>query len=406
MENIFKRHLNLIVLVGVLFAQMIGLAAQVKRQTESGPVRLIRVWAVSGVTPLEKAVFGSGRAVRGVWGNYIDLRAVREQNEELRAEVQRLRLEQLRLTEDTAQARRLQALLGFKEQFASQTLPAQVISTTGSEFSRGVYIDKGTDYDLKPDMPVITPDGIVGKILRVYPHSALVLEINDPTSGAGIVLQKSRLQGIIKGTPDGEITIHNIMADEKVEVGEQVLTGGGDGVFPKGLPVGSVSRVTNAGTFLIVTVRPAASLERVEEVLVVTKMSERTPAVAESGDTVRAVDVLAQRLPSVPAKPAEAKPAATPQAQAKPGEPKPVTAPPSAEASVVPPPARIKPPLVPDRFSPPQVKKPAASESADIAPAATAPAATASRPAADKQKLDPAKTAQPPKPDQSKGPQL
>src|SRR5512140_3328185 len=256
MESIFKRHLNLIVLVGVLFAQMIGLAAQVKRQTEGGPVRLIRMWAVSAVTPVERGIFGSGRAVRGFWGNYIYLRGLRQQNDELRAEVQRLRLEELRLSEDTAQARRLQALLGFKEQCASQTLPAQVISTTGSEFSKGVYIDKGATDGVKPDMPVITPDGIVGKVLRTYPHSSLVLEINDPSSGAGVILQKSRLQGILKGTPDGEVRVANIMGDEKVEIGERVLTSGGDRVFPKGMPVGTVSSATPSGTFLQITVHP------------------------------------------------------------------------------------------------------------------------------------------------------
>lgn len=299
MESIFKRHLNLTVLVGVLFAQIIGLAAQVKRPSEAGPVSLVRLWVVSAVTPVEKGVFGTGRAVRNFWGNYIYLRGVRQQNEELLAEVQRLRLEELRLTEDTAQARRLQALLGFKEQFVSQTLPAQVISTTGSEFSKGIYIDKGADDGVKTDVPVITPDGIVGKTLRVYPHSSLVLEISDPTSGAGVILQKSRLQGILKGTPDGEVTVHNIMSDEKVEVGEQVLTSGGDGVFPKGMPVGRVSRVSPAGTFLNITVHPAAELERIEEVLVVTKISERIPDTNQA-EGLRAVDILAQRLPTVP----------------------------------------------------------------------------------------------------------
>lgn len=425
MESILKRHLNLVVLVGVLFAQMIGLAAQVKRQTESGPVRLIRMWAVSAVTPVERAIFGSGRAVRGFWGDYIDLRGVRQQNDELRAEVQRLRLEELRLSEDTAQARRLKALLGFKEQFASQTLPAQVISTTGSEFSKGVYIDKGSSDGVRPDMPVITPDGIVGKILRTYPHSSLVLEINDPTSGAGVILQKSRLQGILKGTSDGEVRVANIMADEKVEVGERVLTSGGDRVFPKGMPVGTVSRTSPAGTFLQITVHPAAELERVEEVLVVTKITERPAEVNEADGPLRASDILAERLPSIPEKPTApgTTPAAAPgttQAGTKPGEAKPAVkpAPQTATNAEPPPPPRLKPPAVPDRFSPPGAK-PATASASDALPAAAPPVvarppaagntqtpvgaerATTPKPAADKKP----QTAQAPKPEPPKGPQ-
>ena len=310
MESVLKRHLNLIVLAGVLLAQIIGLAAQVKRPGEAGSVRLIRLWAVSALTPFERAVFGTGRAVRGAWNEYIDLRGVRSQNDELRAEVQRLRLEQLRISEDTAQARRLQALLGFKEKFVSDTLPAQVISTTGSEFSRGIYIDKGSRDGVKPDMPVITPDGIVGKVYRVYPTSSLVLEINDPSSGAGVILQQSRLQGVVKGTPDGEVTVRNIMADEGVQAGERVLTSGGDRVFPKGLPVGTVTRVSPSGTFLSITVRPAAQLDKIEEVLVVTRIDEHVPATDEAGEPLRAADILANRLPSVP--PAPALPGSTP----------------------------------------------------------------------------------------------
>ncbi len=129
-------------------------------------------------------------------------------------------------------------------------------------------------------MPVITPDGIMGKVLRVYPSSSLVLEINDPSSGAGVILEKSRLQGILKGNPNGngELIIQNIMADEKVEVGERVLTSGGDRIFPKGMPVGVVSRFAHGkDIFLDIWVKPAAQLSRAEEVLVVTKVDERTP---------------------------------------------------------------------------------------------------------------------------------
>jgi rod shape-determining protein MreC len=299
-ENIISRHRNLTILVAVLFAQVLGLAVQVKRPADQGSTRLLRLWTVSAITPVEKVIVHTGRFFSGVWHNYFYLRSLRTQNQDLRQEVERLRLEQVRLAEDASQARRLQALLGFKEQFISQTLAAQVISTTGSDFSRGVYIDKGSHDGLRQDMPVITPDGIVGKVYRVYPSSSLVLEINDPSSGAGVILEKSRLQGILKGTPSGETVLANIMADEQIQPGERLMTSGGDRVYPKGLAVGTVAKVRPGGTFLEVKIKPAARLDRLEEVLVITKVVEKTSDSAEPVGPVRAVDILAQRLPSVP----------------------------------------------------------------------------------------------------------
>ena len=331
-ENIINRHRNLTILAAVLFAQILGLAVQVKRGTDQGTSRLIRIWAVSAITPIEKCVGHTSHWFANTWHNYLYLRGVRAQNRELREEIERMRLEQVRIAEDAGQARRLQSLLGFREEFISQTLPAQVISTTGSEFSRGIFIDKGARDGIKADMPVITADGIVGKVFRVYPASSLVLEINDSSSGAGVILEKSRLQGILKGSPTGQTYLANIMADEKIEAGERLLTSGGDRVYPKGLAAGTVTRVNPAGTFLNVEVRPSAQLNRLEEVLVITRIVEQAPKVADQGAPLRAIDILAQRLPSVPPpKPAEKKAPATAQPNAagttaKPNPPAPAPA--------------------------------------------------------------------------------
>ena len=304
MENFFTRYRNAGILVLLLFAQVVGLAVQVKRTSESGSTRLIRFWVVSAITPLEKALVNTNQGVRNVWRNYFYLRGVRRENRELKEQIERLRIEQVRLSEDAAQARRLQALLGFKEQYIAQTVAAQVIGSSGSDQSHVVYIDKGSNDGIKPDMAVITPDGIVGKVLRVVHSSAQVLLINDPSSGVGAILQSSRLQGILQGTAAGEVMLRYVMSDEKVAPGEQVLTSGGDRIFPKGLPVGTVQQ-TNPGSdlFLNIRVKPAADLSRLEEVLVVSKVVENTPSTSQASAPVRAADILAERLPSVPPKP-------------------------------------------------------------------------------------------------------
>jgi rod shape-determining protein MreC len=254
-----------------------------------------------------------------VWHNYFYLRGVRAENRALRAEIERMSLERVRISQDADQARRLQALLGFKEQFISQTLAAQVIGGSGSELSRSVFIDKGNRDGLKPDMAVITADGIVGKVLHVYHATSEVLLINDQSSGVGAILDQTRLQGILNGTPAGELVLGRVMSDETVPPGEMVLTSGGDGIFPKGLPVGKVSKVSpGSDLFLNIHVRPSADLSRLEEVLVVTKIDERQAQPVQVGGA-RAIDILAARLPSVPSKPESAEKTASPGTSATPG---------------------------------------------------------------------------------------
>ena len=195
------------------------------------------------MTPVEKAVVHSQQWVYDTWKTYAYLRGVRRENRQLRAEIERMKVEDARFAEDARMARRIQALLAFKEQYVDTTVAAQVIGTSGSEQSRILYIDKGSADGIKPDMAVITPTGIVGKVVQVFPDSSQVLPINDQFSGVGAALKSSRLQGILKGAPNGATTLQYVMSDEKVEPGEEVITSGGDRIFPKGLPVGKVVSV-------------------------------------------------------------------------------------------------------------------------------------------------------------------
>jgi rod shape-determining protein MreC len=320
MENLMSRYRNVTILVAILFVQVLGLAVQVKRRSSADEsTRVIRLWTVSAVTPLEKALVWCQNGLGGIWSNYVYLRGVRQENRELKFEIERLRLEQVRLSDDAQQARRLQALLGFKETYIAKTVAAQVIGSSGSEQSRSIYIDKGTSAGVDKDMAVITADGLVGRVLRAFGSSAQVLLINDQSSGVGVILDKSRLQGVIKGTASGEVVVEKVMTDEQVTPGERIVTSGGDQIFPKGITVGTVMKVTpGADLFLNIRVKPSANLSRLEEVLVITKKEDRAPSVAET-NSVRAVDILTQRLPSVPDKPpAEASQPSTPEGSATP----------------------------------------------------------------------------------------
>jgi rod shape-determining protein MreC len=304
MESVLGRYRNLTILVGVLFLQVLGLAVQVKRSADAQHTRLIRIWVVDAITPLERVIVRAQNSTNNLWHNYFYLRGVRAENRQLKEQIEQMRLEQVRLNEDAAQAHRLQSLLAFKEQVVMKTVPAQVIGSSGSDLSRSIYIDKGSNQGIAPDMPVITAAGIVGKVLRTYPSTSLVLMINDQSSGVGVLLEKSRLQGVLRGTPDGELILERVMSDEQVTPGETVLSSGGDQIFPKGFPVGTVMKVSpGKELFLNIKVHAAADLSRLEEVLVLTEKQERE-VVAEGAGKVRAADILAQRLPSVPDKPA------------------------------------------------------------------------------------------------------
>ena len=287
MESFFVRYRNLLVLLVLLVAQLLGLAVQVRRNAEgrtsydprdSQGVLLLRLWANAVVSPPERAVQSSKSGAGWIWQNYFDLRRVRQQNTDLQAEIDRLRLEQAEMLEDVREGQRLQALNGFEQKYLYKTLAAQVIGGSGTDLSRVFYLDKGRDEGIGRDMAVITPAGIAGKVREVYPHSSQVLAINDQSSGAGVILEQTRIRGILRGTAEGQPAIVNILADQRIKSGERVLTAGGDQIFPRGLPVGVVDKVEkdpDRDGFIQVVIKPYASLNGLDEVLVITDIQPR-----------------------------------------------------------------------------------------------------------------------------------
>jgi rod shape-determining protein MreC len=289
MESFFIRFKNVLVLVAVLLVQTIGLAIQVRRPVESGApdseqVTLLRHWVVAVVTPFERFFHGIGHNVRYGWSDYVDLRNTRQQNQDLKNEIARLRLEQAQLAEDAMQGHRLQELLRFQQHYVASTVAAQVIGTSGTDQSRVLYIDKGSKDGLKVDQAVITPDGIVGKLRDVSSNTAQVLVINDQSSGAGVLLATTRIRAILHGSQGGRIVISNLTPDERIKPGEQVLTSGGDQVYPRGLAVGTIESIApdlEHQPYTTIVVKPATNLFQLEEVLVITATQGDLTALAQ-----------------------------------------------------------------------------------------------------------------------------
>jgi rod shape-determining protein MreC len=274
MLSVPSRHRSLTLLAGALAVQLLLLAVQIKRAHQ---VRLIRVWAVELVMPLGRAATWTTGGIRGVWTHYIDLRHLRAENDQLQTEMDRLKLRNATLEGRAAEAARLSALLGFRQEHADvPMIAARVIGVSPDTTSRIVFLNRGSHDGIRPDMGVITPDGVVGKILAVFPDTSQVLLLNDKVSGVGALLADTRTQGPVVGDGGPTLSMEYVTNDAKVVAGETILTSGEDQIFPKDLPVGTVVKAQKKphGSFQQIVVQPAAHLDRLEEVLVLMSRQE------------------------------------------------------------------------------------------------------------------------------------
>lgn len=270
MPAFVARHGSLFFLLGVLVAQLLLLSFQITRNHK---VRLIQVWAVAALNPFERSLHWVTEGAAHTWRSYAGLWQTQEENQELHAELAAAQARIRQLSEQAAETERLRALLGLKHELQLETVAAEVIAASPGERTGAVFINKGSDDGLAAEMPVVTPAGVVGKIIAVFPHTAQVLLITDPSSGVGCMLEKTRAQGVLKGGSRNLPQLHYILNDQPVTVGEQVVTSGLDQIFPKGLAVGTVTEVRNGNVYKEIMVRPAAALERLESVLAVTHLA-------------------------------------------------------------------------------------------------------------------------------------
>ena len=266
METLLNRYRNITVLLLVIFAQLILLAYQVKNNSD---VRLIRIWAVTAVTPFARVIEGARGGTQGFLQNYIFLRDSRAENERMRTELGRLKLENQFLKTELATADRAKVLQAFEQRSLSKMIAARIIATATGASASAVFVDRGTNWGIEKGMAVVTPDGIVGKVLAAYPTASQVLLATDPSFAAGVVSQKNHVRGILKGMGHGNCRVDYIQNEEKVETGEWFYTSGDDRIFPKGMPVGKVTAARNGNPFQEVSVDPAGLASGLEEVLII-----------------------------------------------------------------------------------------------------------------------------------------
>ena len=265
-QAFISQHRSFFILLAVLMAQLVLLSVQVTRDRN---VPLAKMWAVSTFAPVERGLRSATDGVAGAWTAIRDLGHTAQNERELNA---RLAADETEIRELSARASendRLRSLLDFKTHAGYSTVAAEVIGSSPGENSNAILIDKGTDAGLTADSPVVTPDGVAGKVVAVYRHSAQVLLITDPAAGAGALLEQSRIQGVLKGEGRGLCRLDYVMNDNSVSAGDKVVTSGLDRVFPKGLPIGIVVEAKDGNIYKHVIVKPAVALNQLEAVLVV-----------------------------------------------------------------------------------------------------------------------------------------
>jgi rod shape-determining protein MreC len=266
METLLNRYRNITVLLLVIFAQLVLIAVQVRNDRD---VRMVRVWSVTAITPLAKVLYTVLVGTAGFFRNYILMHDAREDNKRLQAELDRLKMENQFLKGEISTADRAKALVAFQQHTQSRTLAARVIAAGAGANSKVVFLDRGSASGVERGMPVVTPDGIVGKVIAAYPTASEVMLITDPEFAAGVVSQKNRVVGTLKGQGQSTCKVDYVPSEEKVEVGETFFTSGDDRIFPKGFPVGVVRVVRPSSPYQEVLVEPAGLQRGLEAVLIV-----------------------------------------------------------------------------------------------------------------------------------------
>jgi rod shape-determining protein MreC len=285
MVAIPSRHKSLVLLAGVIVLQVLMLAVQIKRDSEG---RLIRVWTVGAVSPFERAGSSSFGWIRTAWRHYFALQNTTKENEQVRRENDALKLQISQLQGKAAEADRLAALLNFRQSHRDvPMIGARVIGTGAGTASLMIQLDRGERDGIRKNMGVITPDGVVGKVVESYPNASQVLLLTDKESGVGAMLADSRIQSPVGGQGEPLLVMKYVPNDDEVNPGERVITSGMDRIFPRDLPVGTVAEVKPGNPFKQIRVKPAANLERLEEVLVLLSLrplemkNEERPANAQ-----------------------------------------------------------------------------------------------------------------------------
>ena len=223
------------------------------------------------ISPPQRAFHWIIASIRSVFQNHIVLVDLKQENLRLQEEVHRLQRENDELRESAYAVERLQRLLYLKERMPATMIPAEVVAYSPSVWFRTIVLNKGIRDGVDKGMPVVTWKGVVGRVLRTSPGSSVILLVIDRNSSIDVLVQRTRTRGIVEGDGGFRCHLRHVPRTDDIEAGDQLITSGLGGIFPKGLSIGDVVRVERKeyGLFQEVEVRPSADFSRLEEVMVI-----------------------------------------------------------------------------------------------------------------------------------------
>lgn len=229
------------------------------------------------ISPVDAAFTRLGEGASSVVGDYLDLLHVREENARLREELARVRSDRALLAELQVENRHLGELLELRDALGTTAVAANVIGSDATGLSRTLILASGSSNGIRPGMAVLSNQGVVGKIIAVSPHASRVLLIDDHNSALDGFDQRSRARGIVAGLVDDGLILKYADRSQDIRNGDTVVTSGLDGIFPRGLLVGTIKSVhrEGPGLFLGVRIAPAVDFRGLEQVLVITQPPPR-----------------------------------------------------------------------------------------------------------------------------------
>jgi rod shape-determining protein MreC len=263
----------------VMLGHVILISAQVNSRAG---VPMLAAVTFGGFAEVQRTISAGVSGVRRVWGGYVGLRNLKAENDALKRELADAQLELQRQRALADRSRGLERLLALRDQSTLATVAAEIIGAGATPDFRTVTIDKGTTSGLKADMAVISPAGVVGRVIVPSSRAAKVQLLIDRNTAAGAIIERSRAQGVAIGGGDDRLRLEYVSEVADIVAGDVVMTSGIDGIYPKGIIIGRVETVEkNGSSYKRIVVRPAVDFRALEEVLIVL-----TPTVGHEAGTV------------------------------------------------------------------------------------------------------------------------
>jgi rod shape-determining protein MreC len=270
------RQRTAVLFIAVMLGHILLISAQVQSRAGVPVLEVVTFGAFAEVQRAASAVTGG---VRDAWTGYVNLRGVRAENEQLKRQLAELQVQFQQERAAGEHAHQLETLLGFQRQINAQTTAASVIGAGASPDFRTITIDKGSSSGLKANMAVISPTGVVGRIVTLASRASKVQLLVDRNAGAGALVERSRAQGVVLGAGEDLLRMDYVSGIADVKPGDTIVASGIDGIYPKGFVIGKVESVDGGtGIYKIIRVRPAVDFNRLEEVLVVTTPPQASSA--------------------------------------------------------------------------------------------------------------------------------